>query len=173
MILLLSGPPGVGKTTAAALMSRAPGRPGVHLQADLFWGFVGTGRKLPVEPDAEALNAVVTDAVAGAAAGFDRGGFLVVVDCVFGPWRLGPFRALGAPVHYAVLDAPADLAVRRCATREGDALRDEAIIRDLHRQFADLGALEPHRIDVSALDPSGTVAAVEARLATGTLRLMG
>lgn len=171
MILLLSGPPGTGKTTTAAILARRPGRPAVHLHADDLWGWVGTGRLLPTEPGSEALNATVTAAVAGAATAFDRDGFLVVVDCVFGPWRLGPFQALGVPLHYAVLDVPADLAVARCAVRTGDALRDGGVIRDLHRQFADLRGLERHRLRVAALGPEGAADLVDARLAAGALRL--
>lgn len=170
-ILLLSGAPGVGKTTAAAILARRPGRPGVHLHADLFWGFVGTGRLPPFLPEAHALNATVVEAVAGAAKGFAGGGFLVVVDCALHPWRIGPFRALGVPLHYAVMRAPAALAVERCAARTGDALRDPEVIADLHDQFADLGAMEAHAVDVAALSPAGTVAALEEGLADGRFRL--
>ena len=170
-LLILSGPPGCGKTTAARALAHRPGRPAVHLHADDFWGFVGTGRLLPVDPGADALNAVVTEAVAGAAQGFASGGFLVVVDCVFGPWRLAPFLRLEAPLHYVVLQVPPEEAIRRCAARGGDTLQDPGIIADLHRQFADLGPHEPHRLDVTGLGTAAVVEAVEDALAGGRFRL--
>ena len=166
-VLILSGPPGCGKSTAAEVLARRPGRPAVHVHADWFWSFVGTGRLLPVDPEAQALNRTVLAAVAGAAEGFASGGFLVVVDCVVGPWMLDLFLRLDRPIHYVVLTVSPDEAVARCASRTGDALRDPAIIRDLHRQFADLGPHKPHRLDVTDLAPGEVADAIDAALATG------
>ncbi len=170
-VLLLSGAPGCGKTTAAQALAHRPGRPAVHLHADWFWGFVGTGRLLPVEPEAHALNRTVLSAVAAAADRFAQGGFLVVVDCAIGPWMLDLFRPLNRPLHYVVLRVPPEEAVLRCAARTGDALRDPAIIRDLHRQFAELGPLSAHALDVAGLAPEGVAQAVDEALAGGAFRL--
>ncbi len=105
-VLLLSGAPGCGKTTAARLLAHRPGRPAVHRQADWFWGFVGTGRLLPVEPEAHELNRTVLSAVAGAADRFAAGGFLTIVDCTIGPWMLDLFLSTNRPLHYVVLRVP-------------------------------------------------------------------
>ncbi len=170
-VLLLSGAPGCGKTTAAGLLANRPGRPAVHLHADCFWGFVGTGRLLPVEPEAHQLNRVVLSAVAAAADRFAAGGFLTVVDCALGPWMLDLFERLERPVHYIVVRVPPDEAVARCAIRAGDALKDPAIIHDLHRQFADLGSLAAHALDVAGLSPEAVADAIDEALAGGAYRL--
>lgn len=172
-ILILSGPPGCGKTTAAQALAHRPGRPAVHLHADWFWGFVGTGRLLPVEPEAHALNRTVLSAVAAAAGAFAASGFLVVVDCAIGPWMLDLFLGLDHPLHYVVLRVPPDEAILRCSTRTSDALRDPDIIADLHRQFADLGPYGRHRLDVSGLGPHAMADAIDEALTSGQFRLPG
>jgi hypothetical protein len=143
----------------------------VHLHADDFWGFVGTGRISPERPEAQALNSVVMEAIAGAAAGYARGGFLVVVDCIVGPWFLSPFLEVGLPLHYVVLRVDPALAIARCQARGGNTLTDPGSIAALNHQFRDLGSLEGHALDVDNLSPEATVAAVEAALASGTFRL--
>jgi hypothetical protein len=124
-----------------------------------------------VEPEAGPLNAVVLSAVAAAAGAFAAGGFLVVVDCVIRPWALAPFRGLDHPLHYVVLRVPVEEAVARCGTRTGEALRDPAVIADLHAQFADLGPLAGHRLDVTGLGPEEVAGCLDAGLAEGRFRL--
>ena len=132
---------------------------------------MGTGRLLPVEPEAHALNRTVLSVVAGAAEGFATGGFLVIVDCVIGPWMLDLFLGLDRPLHYIVLHVPPEEAVRRCAGRTGDGLRDPGIIADLHRQLADLGPYASHALDVTGRDTDEVARAVDEALAGGAFRL--
>lgn len=170
-ILLLSGPPGAGKTTAAAALAHRPGRPAVHLHADHFWGFVGTGRLRPEQPEAHALNMVVRGAVAGAAAGFARGGLFAVVDCVVVPEALHPFRQIGLPLHYVVLRVSPALAVTRCRRRGGDTLTDPGLITEDNARFRSLAEMERHAIDVDHLSPEAVVSTVEEALASEAFRL--
>lgn len=170
-ILILSGPPGVGKSTTAATLAHRPDLPAVHLHADHFWGFVGTGRLRPEQPEAQALNTVVRRAVAGAAAGFAKGGLFTVVDCVVVPESLAAFRQAELPLHYVVLRVNPALAVARCQMRGGNTLTDPGPIADLNAQFRSLGELEHHAIDVDDLSPEAVAAAVEDALASGAFRL--
>ncbi|EMO0802844.1 AAA family ATPase, partial [Salmonella enterica] len=39
-ILILTGPPGSGKTTTAQALAELPGSPKVHLHSDDFWHFI-------------------------------------------------------------------------------------------------------------------------------------
>jgi hypothetical protein len=83
------------------------------------------------------------------------------------------FAGMEHPLYYIVLRVPPEEAVVCCATRTGDALRDPAIITDLHRQFADLGPYVLHSLDVSGLDAPATAQVVEDALASDTFRVNG
>jgi hypothetical protein len=111
------------------------------------------------------------DAVAGAAAGYARGGFLVIVDCVIGPWLLPAFQQTGCPLHYIILRVDPVLAVARCQRRGGDTLTDPGSITDLNNQFRQLGAFERYAMDVDDLFPEAAVAAIEEAVASGGFRL--
>lgn len=174
-IVVLTGPPGSGKTTTALALASTSKRPAVHLHADDFWDRILSGRIDPWLPQSHDQNETVIDALAAAAAAYARGGFLVVVDGIVGPWFLGRFRALGLPLSYVVLRAPLATALARIAAREAagpDAVKgDRDDIAGLHRQFADLGALERCVVDVAGLTPEQTLVAVKAVLASGKGRV--
>lgn len=170
-ILVLTGPPGSGKTTTARSLVESSTDPAVHLHADDFWHFIRKGAIPPYLPEAHAQNAVVMSVLAQAAEGYAAGEYFVVVDGIIGPWFLHAFGQLHRPVHYVVLRPPLDLAIERCRLRGGDTLTDPEAISSLHEQFAALGELESHVIDTTGHDRGDTVAAVRSALAGGRLRL--
>lgn len=159
-ILILTGSPGSGKTTAARVLAQLPGSNKVHLHADDFWHAIGHGALAPFLPEAHAQNAVVMEALAAAAHAYARGGYCVVVDGIIGPWFLAPFGRDGTVVHYVVLQPSLDEAIRRCRARGGDELTDPQVIATLHGQLADLGELGHHALPTAGLDVDGVVAAV-------------
>lgn len=105
------------------------------------------------------------------AEGYAKGGYLVVVDGIIGPWFLQPFAALTVPVHYVVLRPPLDVAIERCRERGGETLTDPEPITALYRQLASLGELERHVLRTDGLSPQETLGAVVEALHAGTFRL--
>ncbi len=170
-ILILTGTPGSGKTTAAGRITQLPGCPKVHLHADDFWGVIKAGAIPPWQPDAHRQNAMVIDVLAGAAERYAKGGYFVLVDGIVGPWFLDAFRRLAVVVHYVVLRPDLDEAIRRCRERGGDALSDPGPITALHQQFGQLGAWEGHALSVAGLDTAQTCDAIGVAVQSGRFRL--
>jgi hypothetical protein len=163
-ILILTGPPGSGKSTTAASLISASSIAAVHLHSDDFWHSIKSGLIQPYLPQAHEQNRAVMNALAGAAAGYAGGGFAVVVDGIIGPWFLDHFRALSVPLHYIVLRPLLDEAIERCRLRGGNTLTDPEPISALHAQFSSLGELERHVIDTGGQSRSETLEAVQAAL---------
>ncbi len=170
-VLVLTGPPGAGKTTTARALAALPGRAAVHLHADDFWRCIRSGAIPPYLPAAHAQNATVMQVLAQAAGGYAQGGFFVVVDGIVGPWFLKPFRALPVQLHYLVLRAPLAAALARCRRRGGDTLAASGPITALHAQFADLDELEEHAVATGNSTPGQTLEAVRQALDSGRFRL--
>ncbi len=170
-ILILTGPPGSGKTTTAGMLAELAGSPKVHLHSDDFWGFIRHGAIAPYLAEADQQNRVVMHVLANVVAGYAGGGYFVVLDGIVGPWFLPSFAEIKAPLHYVVLRPDLSAAIARCQARGGGMLADPAPITALHGQFAALGPLERHALDASGLDRSQTLAAVIAALDSGAFRL--
>lgn len=111
------------------------------------------------------------DVLAGAAARYAKGGYFVLLDGIIGPWFLDAFRTIEPTLHYIVLRPDLEEAIKRCRERGGDTLSDPAPISDLHRQFANLGALEPHALPVPGLSTGETCDAIAKAMESGRFRL--
>lgn len=153
-ILILTGPPGSGKTTVAAALAQMAGSPKVHLHSDDFWAFIKHGAIAPYLPESHAQNQVVMEALSRTVSAYAEGGYFVILDGIIGPWFLPAFDGLTVPVHYVVLRPPLDLAIQRCQQRGGDTLVDPVAITSLHGQFDSLGEMERHVLTISTDSPS-------------------
>jgi chloramphenicol 3-O-phosphotransferase len=170
-ILILTGTPGSGKTTAANSITQLLGSPKVHLHSDDFWHFIKAGSIPPWQTEAHGQNATVIEVLAGAAAGYAKGGYFVLVDGIIGPWFLDAFRNLEAVLHYIVLRPDLEEAIRRCRERGGDTLSDPVPISALYQQFGNLGALEGHSLSVAGLSVDETCDAIGKAVESGRFRL--
>jgi predicted ABC-type ATPase len=168
-LLVVTGPPGAGKSTAARLLADRAEGPSALVEGDRFFGFLAAGAIEPWRPESRDQNELVIRAAA-AAAGVLAAGIETVYDGVLGPWFLPTFAAgTGlARLDYVVLLPSVDECVRRVASRVGHGFSDEAATRKMHAEFAAASVEGRHVLR----DPGGiddVVADIEAARAAGRL----
>jgi cytidylate kinase len=179
MLLILTGPPGAGKTTiGATVASQSPQSACIH--SDWFWTTIVNGRIPPWERAADAQNRTMIRAATAAAVRMANAGFMTVLDGILGPWHFEPLRDeladCAAPVHYVVLRPGGDTCLVRAQGRvleseeHRDALTDEHPIRQMWDQFNHLGSIEHYVIDSSEMDPQETAILLRGRIKAGDMR---
>lgn len=168
MVLILTGPPGAGKSTTARILA-ARRDPGVHLEADRFFRFIASGYIEPWKPESHEQNRIVMEIVAGAAARYAGAGYGTIVEGIvipgffFEPLR-DALRAAGEDVSLAVLRPPLDLCVERVQRRENQPSVDADAIEQLWSSFSDLGELEDNVLEVEGLSSDEVAELLEGQL---------
>jgi hypothetical protein len=173
-LLIVTGPPGAGKSTVARLLADRFDR-SVLVEGDAFFSFVARGAVPPWLPESNRQNEVVTRAAAAAAGKYASGGYMTVYDGVVGPWFLPTF--LGASgldrADYVVLLPSIDRCVARVGTRLGHGFNDEGATRAMHRQFAEADVEGRHVILEPPDHPDQLTDLVLTELYRGSLEYTG
>ena len=174
-VLILTGPPGVGKSTAAAVLADRFDR-SVHLKADEFFHFVRASFVEPWRSESQAQNEVVMEIVGRAAAAYADAGYFTIVDGIVIPHRFleslsGVIRAAGHAVAYVILRAPSAVCAARVQAREGPVPLEPAVLERIWAEFSGLGPHEQHVLDVSGLGATAVADELERALITRSYAL--
>ena len=151
-LILVSGPPGAGKTTAARALSQLFD-PSALVPGDQFFAFIERGYIAPWTSPAHHQNEIVTEAAGAAAGRLAAGGYTVIYDGVIGPWFLEAFvAATRIPfLHYAILLPPEPVCLERVRSRTDHGFKDQEATREMYQQFAEAD-IDPRYVVASADD---------------------
>jgi len=173
-LLIVTGPPGAGKSTVATGVSELR-TPSVLIEGDEFFRFLRAGRIEPWLLESDRQNEVVTDSAGAATGRFVIAGYWTVYDGVIGPWFLPRFveAARLERVHYVVLLPRADTCVERVAHRIGHGFTDEAATRHMHSQFERADLPGRHVVRNSTANPADVIDEIAKLVASGRLTYPG
>jgi len=170
-LVVVSGPPGAGKTTVAGFLSHMF-EPSALVAGDDFFAFIDQGYIPPWTAEAHQQNKTVVEAAAAAAGRLTLGGYTVIYDGGIGPWFLEPFRRAAAIdcLHYVLLLPPERDCVKRVGSRVGHGFTDLEAARHMYREFADADIDPRHVVTVTGA-PADIASSIFELVQAGSLRV--
>lgn len=177
-MVVLTGPPGTGKTTTSAIIAKESGmEKSVHMHTDDFYQYLSKGAIPPHLPESDGQNLIVIEAFLEAAKRYVRGGYDVIVDGIVGPWFLEPWLRTaqeGYEVHYIILRAGKEKTVERAVHRSKlDRETNIGLVETMWGQFQNLGAYESHVIDTTDCSVQDTVSMIKEKIINKAVLLIG
>jgi predicted ABC-type ATPase len=171
-LLVVTGPPGAGKSTVASLVVQAFA-PAALVPGDAFFAFWTRGAVPPWLPEAHEQNAVVLRAAGAAVGAYVAGGCSVIYDGVLGPWLLPEFAGAAGldRLHYAVVLPPLSSCLDRVATRVGHGFDDLAAARHMHDEFVRAEVEERHVLRTTDEGPDEVARLLLQRCSQDALRV--
>lgn len=169
-LLIVTGPPGAGKSTVSAILAGQSSR-SVLVEGDRFFGFLAEGMIQPWLPESRHQNEIVTEAAASATGRFARD-YDTVYDGVVGPWFLPTFAAATGlrELDYVVVMPTIETCVSRVRSRTGHGFTDEAATRKMHVEFEKSEIDRRHVLRGDFGAPADTARAIRSAQAAGQLR---
>ncbi|GJM38079.1 MAG: hypothetical protein DHS20C19_14460 [Acidimicrobiales bacterium] len=145
-LIILTGPPGTGKSTAAEGLSGGFDRSAV-VGGDFFLEALRSGKVEPWLPASHDQNTRVMEITARSARDYTAAGWTTILEGIVGPWFLPNVLAeVGAlDVHYFVLTAPLDVCKRRVRARGRISM--SAVVEKMHAEFETHASDERHLVD--------------------------
>lgn len=175
-IIIITGSPGTGKTTTAAIVARESSmEKSVHMHTDDFYHYLCKGAIPPHLPESNEQNLIVIEATIESAKRYARGGYDVIVDGIVGPWFLEPWLKIvhdGCEVHYIILRASKEETMQRAINRsKEDKEKNIELVDVMWGQFNNLAGYEQNVIDTTDCSMMDTVSAIKEKISNRTALL--
>jgi hypothetical protein len=166
-VILLSGPPGAGKSTVAKELVTSSTGPTVCIEGDKFWSFFVKGA--PGYGRTKIFRSMLWS-MAAAALPCTKGGYETILDFSVPLWFIDPLRTRFPDMafDYIVIRPAAAVCAARAAARTEGAIADYTPYLDF---YADFDVAKANLIADDHISPADTAALIRKGLEAGRFRL--
>lgn len=170
-IVLLSGPPGSGKTTVAKELVKISSGPVAYIEGDKFWSFFAKDWE---DMGTRKNFRIVMRSVTAAAIPYALNEYETIVDFSIPPGfletaiKMAKFREL--PLDYVIIRPDQEICARRAATRAEGPITDYEHLKEFYDSF---GTMQKHIIYDNEGDAETIAAHIREGLDEGIFRVSG